>query len=42
MKTNKIFWWSLLILWTPFEAIQLFFTKELSQIAIFLRDKIFD
>lgn len=42
MKNIKIFWWVLSIIWSPFEVLQKIFTKESTQVAIFIYNKIFD
>ncbi len=40
MKTNKIFWWITLVLWSIPESIYMVITKKLSKIAIFLFNKL--
>jgi hypothetical protein len=35
-----IFWIIIAILWSPFELLQMFFTKEVSKIGLFIADKI--
>ena len=44
MKNNlkNIFWWSMCILWSPFELIYIGFSvsKEISPIAVYLATKI--
>lgn len=44
MKKNKIFWWAIAIVWflMLFELIQMFFTKELTKIGIYISKKLFD
>lgn len=41
MKNIKIItWWTLSLLWSPFELVYMLFTKELSKVALYLADKI--
>jgi hypothetical protein len=39
-KLNKIFWWSLIVLWSMPELIYMFITKEPSKIANWLFNKL--